>query len=100
MYIPDEYLENGEFVVMRTCHGIGDWCIISKLPRLLKQKYPNCKVYVPSQKMLKSVFGNMLDTWGYGVYDASNVSYDVFQNNPYVDEFIDSIEGEIFHSPL
>tara|TARA_B100000963_G_scaffold269472_1_gene237613 strand:- start:3040 stop:3957 length:918 start_codon:yes stop_codon:yes gene_type:complete len=97
MYIPDEYLENGEFVVMRTCHGIGDWCIISALPRLLKEKYPNCKVYVPSQKMLKSVFGNMLDTWGYGVYDASNVSYDVFQNNPYVDEFIDSIEGEIFH---
>ena len=33
-YIPDEYLENQKFVVMRTCHGIGDWCIISGLPRL------------------------------------------------------------------
>ena len=29
-YIPDEYLEKKEFVVMRTCHGIGDWCIIFK----------------------------------------------------------------------
>ena len=28
MYIPDEYLENGKFLVMRTCHGIGDWCMI------------------------------------------------------------------------
>ena len=97
MYIPDDYLEDGEFIVMRTCHGIGDWCIISALPRLLKEKYPNCKVYVPSSKMLKSIFGDMMKTWGYGVYDSSNVSYDVFQNNPYVDKFIDESTDEIFH---
>ena len=42
--IPDEYLDNQEFVVMRTCHGIGDWIIISVIPRLLKQKYPNSDV--------------------------------------------------------
>ena len=23
--IPDEYLDNQSFTVMRTCHGIGDW---------------------------------------------------------------------------
>ena len=50
-YIPDEYLEQQEFVVMRTAHGIGDWGIISAMPRLLKQKYPNCKVYIPSTKL-------------------------------------------------
>ena len=44
LYIPDEYLENGEFVVMRTCHGIGDWCIISGIPRLLKEKYPERQI--------------------------------------------------------
>ena len=97
MYIPDDYLEDGEFIVMRTCHGIGDWCIISSLPRLLKEKYPNCKVYVPSSKMLKLIFGTMMKNWGYGVYDASNVSYDVFKNNPYVDKFIDESPDEIFH---
>lgn len=97
MYIPDEYLQNGEFVVIRTCHGIGDWCIISSIPRLLKEKYPNCKVYVPSSKMLKSIFGDMMKNWGYGVYDSSNVSYDVFQNNPYVDKFIDESSDEVFH---
>ena len=49
--IPDDYLDKQEFTVMRTCHGIGDWGIISAMPRLLKEKYPNCKVYVPSPKL-------------------------------------------------
>ena len=39
--IPDEYLESKEFMVMRTCFGLGDWGIISAMPRLLKEKYPN-----------------------------------------------------------
>ena len=95
--IPDEYLEQGEFVVMRTCHGIGDWSIISAMPRLLKQKYPGCKVYVPSTNMLRTVFGEMLNTWGYGTYDCSNITLDIFKNNPYVDAFIDSANEDIFH---
>ena len=97
MYIPDEYLEAGEFLVMRTCHGIGDWCIISGIPRILKSKYPNCKVYVPSSKMLKDIFGNMMQNWGYGLYDATKVTEDIFKNNPYVDEFVDYVDGEVFH---
>ena len=52
--IPDEYLDKQEFMVMRTAHGIGDWGIISAMPRLLKQKYPNCKVYLPSPKLLEN----------------------------------------------
>ena len=39
----------------------------------------------------------MMKNWGYGVYDSSNVSYDVSQNNPYVDKFIDESPDEIFH---
>ena len=54
--IPDEYLDNQEFVILRTCHGIGDWGIIASLPRLLKAKYPNCKVYVPSKNLIKKLF--------------------------------------------
>ena len=97
MFIPDEYLEKKEFIVMRTCHGIGDWCLISGLPRLLKEKYPDCKVYIPSSTMLKNIYGSMLDNWGYGTYDCSQITHDIFLNNPYVDSFIDSFEGEIFH---
>ena len=41
---------------MRTASGIGDWGIISAIPRLLKEKYPKCKVYVPSKKLLKKLF--------------------------------------------
>ena len=84
--IPDEYLDKQEFMVMRTASGIGDWGIISAMPRLLKQKYPNCKVYVPSKKLLKKLFGQD--------HDNAHV---VFNNNPHVDDFIDEIDGEVFH---
>ena len=97
MFIPDDYLEKKEFIVMRTCHGIGDWCIISSMPKLIKQKYPNCKVYIPSSNMLKNIYGTMLNNWGYGTYDCSQITHDVFENNPYVDGFVDNFGGEIFH---
>ena len=97
MYIPDEYLENKDFMVMRTCHGIGDWVLLSGMPRLLKEKYPDCKVYVPSSVMLKNIFGEMLNNWGYGTFDASKISEIVFESNPYIDGFVDEIDGEIFH---
>ena len=97
MYIPDEYLENKNFMVMRTCHGIGDWVLLSGMPRLLKEKYPDCKVYVPSSVMLKNIFGEMLNNWGYGTFDASKISEIVFESNPYIDGFVDEIDGEIFH---
>lgn len=84
--IPDEYLEQQEFTVFRAAWGIGDWGIISAMPRLLKQKYPNCKVYIPSKKLIKKLFN--IDT---------NIMYDIFKSNPYVDEFKDEIKGEIFH---
>ena len=84
--IPDEYLDKQEFMVMRTAHGIGDWGIISAMPRLLKEKYPNCKVYVPSKKLLKKLYGQ----------DHNNVHV-VFDNNPFVDEFGDGIDGDVFH---
>ena len=43
-YIPDEYLEQENFIILRTCHWLGDWGIISAFPKKLKEKYPNCKV--------------------------------------------------------
>jgi len=94
--IPDEYLAAKEFTVMRTCFGLGDWGIISAMPRLLKQKYPNCKVYLPSKVLLKKLFGDMQKNWS-NFSDPFNTVYDIFANNPYVDGFKDEITGEIFH---
>ena len=92
--IPDEYLDNQEFVVMRTAHGIGDWGIISAMPKLLKQKYPDCKVYIPSAKLLERLFGNQKSSnWSNPFENVNNV----FKNNPYIDGFKDYIVGEIFH---
>lgn len=84
--IPDEYLDKQKFMVMKAANGIGDWGIVTAMPRLLKEKYPDCKVVVPSKKLLKKLFGQE--------HDNVHVTFD---NNPYVDEFVDEINGEVFH---
>ena len=85
-FIPDEYLEQQSFVIMRTAHGIGDWGILSALPRLLKQKYPNCEVLIPSEEMLGAIFGK-----------SHKNAYNIFANNPYVDGWINESKGDVFH---
>jgi len=94
--IPDEYLEKQEFMIMRTCHGIGDWGIISAMPRLLKEKYPNSKVYLPSPKFIEKLFKDYESNWGIWNEPFKNVK-NIFDNNPYVDDYRDDISGEIFH---
>tara|TARA_R100000805_G_C3623153_1_gene128738 strand:+ start:2489 stop:3931 length:1443 start_codon:yes stop_codon:yes gene_type:complete len=95
-YIPDEYLEKQEFVIMRTCHGIGDWGILSAMPRLLKQKYPKCKVYLPSVGLLEQLFSNYQNNWSMWNNPFKNVE-NIFKNNPFIDGYLDEIKGEIFH---
>ena len=94
--IPDEYLDRKEFMVMRTCHGLGDWGIISAMPRLLKEKYPDCKVYVPSIKLSENLFGKNKLGWLTWNNPYNNINY-IFKNNPYVDGFKDYVVGEVFH---
>jgi len=94
--IPDEYLEAKEFTIMRTCFGLGDWGIISAMPRLLKEKYPDCKVYLPSKDLLKKLFGDIQDNWS-NFSNPFNTVHNIFKNNPYIDGFKDEITGEIFH---
>jgi len=84
--IPDEYLDSKKFMVMRTAFGVGDWGIISSMPRLLKEKYSDCKVYVPTKKLISKLFG-----------EETDIVNQIFQNNPYVDDFVDSYDGEVFH---
>ena len=95
LQIPDEYLGAREFMVMRTTHGIGDWGIISAMPRLLKEKYSNCKVYIPSKILLRKLFGD--NDGRLGIWNEPLVNNVVFDNNPYVDDFVDEIDGEVFH---
>lgn len=95
LYIPNSYLDKKEFVVFRTCHSIGDWGIISSMPRLLKQKYNDCKVYLPSATLLSRIFHGFND-WNHWDFPFNNV-YTVFNNNPYVDGYLDSIEGDVYH---
>ena len=95
-YIPDEYLEAREFIILRTCFGVGDWGIISAFPRKLKEKYPDCSVLIPSPKLLRDMFGHLEQNWS-SWSDPFQVVHTIFDNNPYVDAFIDSFDGEVFN---
>lgn len=97
---PDEYFSRGEFVIHRGCFGIGDWGIITAMPRLLKEYYPGCKVYVTSEKFVERVYGpadtNPQNVWGMWSSPYKNLHH-CFINNPYVDAFIDEFDGEVYH---
>jgi len=94
-YIPDDYLASRKFILMRTCHSVGDWGILSAFPRLLKEKYPDCKVYLPSANLLTYMFRGF-GNWDHWSNPFKNVEV-VFDNNPYVDGYLDNIEEEVFH---
>lgn len=95
-YIPDEYLEGQIFVILRTCFGVGDWGIISAFPRKLKEKYPDCVVLIPSPKLLREMFGELEQNWS-SWSDPFEVVHTIFDNNPYVDGFVDSFDGDAFN---
>mgnify|MGYP000865311099 CR=1 FL=1 len=97
MYIPHEYLEKQDFVISRSCLGIGDWGVISAMPRLLKEKYPNCRVRIPSESLLKHLFAPYSQEWVKSWENPYKTMEYVFANNPYVDGYANSVEGEIFH---
>ena len=95
-YIPDEYLKQENFIILRTCHGLGDWGIISAFPRKLKEKYPKCKVWIPSPKLLREMFGELEQNWS-SWSDPFQVVHTIFNNNPYIDGFIDSFKEDVFN---
>jgi hypothetical protein len=90
--IPKHEWEN--FIIFRTCHGIGDWGIVSAMPRLIKQKYPNAVVVYPGKKLLTSLFPS--HPWGNWDNPFDNPEI-IFRNNPYVNGYVESIPGEVLH---
>lgn len=92
---PEEYIEKGQFIIYRTVFGVGDWGIILSMPRLLKQAYPQCKVYIPSRQLLESTWGhsNRHNNW----LNPYDIPTELFKNNPYVDGIVDEWNTEIYH---
>jgi hypothetical protein len=90
-----EYIENiNEIPLYRSCHAFGDWAMVSAFPRLIKIKYPNKKVLIPSQILIEKMFGSMKNNWNQWIDPFKNAQL-VFKNNPYVDGEFDSFEGEV-----
>lgn len=74
------------FPFTRCCFSIGDWGIISGLPRVFKQKYPHLQFMVPKPNWIRKVFGNV-GGWSYQGSDPADAVEMVFANNPYVKWF-------------
>lgn len=80
---------NGIIPIVRTCSSLGDWGILSGLPRAIKELYPKAKVAVPTAQWCERVFGNVYQSteWEYP-WDNVNT---IFDNNPFVDIRFDSM---------
>lgn len=95
-FVPDEYLSQRFFIVFRTCHSFGDWAIISALPRLIKERYPQSTVAIPSPSLLKQMYPTGI--WTNKHEDFHNNVSEVFSHNPHVDGMIDSLDSQpVFH---
>jgi len=96
--IDPDYLEKGEFTICSTCTGFGDWATLSAMPRLLKKKYPHCKVYIPSKNWLMKVLNPIINYDGapYVWPDRFYYVEKIFNNNPYIDGFKDDISGIVY----
>lgn len=93
--MPDESFDKKKFIIYKTVFGVGDWGILTAMPRLLKEAYPNCEVYIPSQTMLLQTFGpsNRHGNW----ISPYEVPTELFKYNPYVDGIVDSWDDEVYH---
>jgi hypothetical protein len=93
---PYPVMENPEKVlIFRTALGVGDWVMLERLPAAIKKYYPKCEVYLPSPKMIAETFGPLMYQWAsWG--DVSKTVELVFKNNPYVDGYVDTWEGEVY----
>lgn len=94
--VPDEYIQARDFSILRTCFGVGDWGIISAMPRKLKEKFPDCAINIPSETFLKNVFGGMESNWS-SWDNPYKVAEIIFKNNPYIDGVFDYNYEEIYH---
>lgn len=88
-FIPEDYLKDKFFMIFRTCLSFGDWAIISAMPKLIKKKYPDSTVAVPSPELLHQIYPTGLWINKHDDFHA-NVNQ-VFANNPYVDGSVDEL---------
>lgn len=84
---PSDY--SGIIPIVRTCSSLGDWGILSGLPRAIKELYPKAKVAVPTAQWCERVFGQVYTPSGIWRNPWQNVNT-IFDNNPFVDIRFDS----------
>jgi len=96
-FISEEYLNKQFFILFRTCHSFGDWVIISAIPHLLKEKYPNSTICIPSPECISKFYSP--ENWLNRNSNPFDNVIQIYENNPYVDGMIDEVpEGmPVYH---
>lgn len=83
-----------------TSFSIGDWGILSALPKYIKKMYPNSTFVVPDPSLSYKIFKPLFDSgrWASIIKNPWNVPYMIWGNNPYIDHWIKpgNWEYEIF----
>lgn len=78
--------EQGIFPFTRCCFSLGDWGIVSGMPRALNEKYPGMITYIPSANWLRRCFPDV-NSWTHQGSDPALYPELVFKNNPHVKFF-------------
>lgn len=78
------------FAFTATAHSTGDWGILSALPEYLKKMYPNSRLVVPNSDLLLKIFKSPFAAgeWSSVTKEPWKTSYMVWQNNPYIDHWV------------
>jgi len=84
------------FAFTPTAHSIGDWGILSSLPKYIKKLYPNSTIAVPNSTLCHKIFRPLFDRgeWSSITKKPWETGYMMWQHNPYIDHWLSPGEWE------
>ena len=78
------------FAFSPSSHSIGDWGILSSLPKHIKKIYPNSTVVVPNSALCYKIFQPFFDDgwWSEITKKPWENGYMMWKHNPYIDHWL------------
>jgi len=84
------------FAFTPTAHSIGDWGILSSLPKHIKKLYPNSTIAVPNPALCHKIFAPLFNAgrWSSITKKPWETGYMLWQHDPYIDHWLSPGEWE------
>lgn len=84
------------FAFTPTSHSLGDWGVLSSLPKYIKKLYPNSTIVVPNPTLCYKIFQPLFDSgeWSSITKKPWETGQMMWQNNPYIDHWLSPGEWE------